>query len=118
MLQETLETIVAATPGAQAAVLMGFDGIAVVQVTGADADADIEAIAMEFSFRFIELRKAAEALDLGDITDLTIKAERGTLLVRVISEEFFACVFLRDTSHLGKGRYVLRTHSAALREGL
>ncbi len=111
---ETLQKIVDNAPGAQASILMGFDGIAVMQALAADVDLDIESIAMEFSFRFIELRKAAESLEMGEISDIAIKAAQATILVRVLNEEFFVLLMLGDPRHLGKGRYVLRMQAPDL----
>jgi len=116
-MKDTLKSIVDKIPGAKGAVLMGFDGIAVEQYEG-DAGSNIETIATEFSLRFVELVKAATSLDLGQLTDITIKAERGTLLVRCLSEEFFAVVLLGDTGNFGKGRWVLRSAAADLMASL
>lgn len=114
-MQETLEQIVENTPGALAAILMGFDGIAVMQhVTEEAADTDIESMAMEFSFRLIELRTAAESLELGDLNDIMLRAERGTFLIRVLSDEYFVAVLLAHAGHLGKGRWMLRSRSRDL----
>lgn len=112
-MRDTLKNIVDKIPGAKGAMLMGFDGIAVEQYEG-EAGVDIEGIATEFSFRFVELLKAAKALDLGALTDITIKAERGTLLVRCLSEEFFTIVLLADAGSFGKGRWVLRSAAPEL----
>ncbi|RMH00254.1 MAG: hypothetical protein D6705_00735 [Deltaproteobacteria bacterium] len=113
-MQEILQRIVDRTPGAQGAILMGFDGIPVLQAEAPSPKVDIEAVAMEFSFRFIELVKAAEALELGTIHDVTIKTDAGVVIARVLSEDYFACVFLDDPAYLGKGRYVLRVESVEL----
>jgi len=117
-MQETLEKIVRTTPGAQAVVLMGLDGIAVEQFILPDSEADglpdIESMAMEFSFRFIELRNAAASLEMGEISDLTIRAAKGALLVRFLSEEYFVAVLLTDPRYFGKGRWVLRSLGSSL----
>lgn len=112
---DTLQQIVEGTPGAKAAILMGFDGIAVEQYLAADAeDTDVEGMAMEFSFRFIELRTAAESLEMGELTDIALKAEYGTFLVRVLSEEYFVATLLGNAGHFGKGRWMLRRSAPAL----
>src|SRR5688572_11023929 len=112
MLLESLQKIVRKTPGAAGAILMGFDGIAVMQhLAPGCEDTDIESAAMEFSFRFIELRKAAQSLGMGDVTDITIKADKQALLCRVLSDEYFVAVLLTDLGHLGRGRWNLRAQS-------
>lgn len=115
MLFDTLRTIVEQTPGATGAILMGFDGIAVMQALAKGREkTDIESLAMEFSFRFIELRKAAHALDMGDVSDITIKAAGGTVLCRVLNEEYFVAVVMHDAAQFGKGRWMLRTKADEL----
>lgn len=110
MLVDSLQKIVERTPGAAGAILMGFDGIAVVQyVAEGIEDMDIESAAMEFSFRFIEIRRAARSLDMGEVSDITVKTEKQAILCRVLSDEYFVAVVLRDSAHLGKGRWILRT---------
>lgn len=113
-MREILQKIVDETPGAKGAVLMGFDGIAIDQIVAEDADTDIESMAMEFSFRFIELRQAAESLEMGQLTDIAIKAEHGTFLVRVLNEEFFVALLLEHAGQFGKGRWLLRSSANAL----
>lgn len=119
MLSESLQTIVEETPGAAGAILMGFDGIAVMQhLAPGCEDIDIESAAMEFSFRFVELRKAAQSLDMGDVTDITIKAEKQAFLCRVLTDEYFVAVLLNDLRHLGKGRWNLRVQTPEIRAEL
>jgi predicted regulator of Ras-like GTPase activity (Roadblock/LC7/MglB family) len=113
-MQEHLQRIVDDTPGAKASILMGFDGIAVDSYSADDADMDIESVAMEFSFRFIELRTAAETLELGELSDITIKAEFGTMLIHVLTKEYFVAVFLAEPGHFGKGRWLLRSVAGPL----
>ncbi len=117
-MQEILQRIVDRTPGAQGAILMGFDGIPVLQAEAPSPSVDIEAVAMEFSFRFIELVKAAQALELGSIHDVTIKTDRGVVITRVLTEDYFVCLFVDDPVYLGKGRYVLRVESVGLAQQL
>lgn len=112
---EQLQKIVDSTPGARAAILMGFDGIAVAQYTTPEAeDFDIEIMATELSVRFMELRTAASSLEMGKLSDIAIQAEYGTVLVRVLSDEYFVAVLLERAGHFGKGRWVLRSTARAL----
>jgi predicted regulator of Ras-like GTPase activity (Roadblock/LC7/MglB family) len=116
-MRETLQKIVENTPGAKGAILMGFDGISVAQWVKPEheTDTDIESMAMEFSFRFLELRDAANSLEMGAISDITLKAEFGSVLVRVLSQEFFVTVLLAHAGHMGKGRWMLRSQANTLR---
>jgi len=115
-MDEILQKIVESTPGAKGAILMGFDGITVEQWVKPEfeAELDIESMAMEFSFRFLELRDAANSLQMGAISDITLKAEYGTVLVRVLSQDYFVTVLLASPGHMGKGRWMLRSQAKAL----
>jgi len=114
---DSLKKIVENTPGALGAILMGYDGITVVQYPEA-SDPDVEAMSMEISFRVLELRQAANSLELGDLLDMTLKAERGTFVIRCVDEEYFLAVFMTDGRHFGKARWLLRSSLQAIREQL
>lgn len=113
---ETLKKVVENAPGSKGAILMGFDGITVEQYVRPEfAEAmDIESMAMEFSFRFLELRDAASSLEMGAITDITLKAEYGTVVVRVLSSEYFVAIILAEPNNMGKSRWLLRSNAQAL----
>lgn len=117
---EILQKIVENAPGSKGAILMGFDGITVEQyVRPQFADVmDIESLAMEFSFRFLELRDAASSLEMGAITDITLKAEHGTVVVRVLSNDYFVAIVLAEPTNMGKSRWLLRSNAGALTAGL
>jgi predicted regulator of Ras-like GTPase activity (Roadblock/LC7/MglB family) len=110
MLSDTLKKIVDGTPGAKGAILMGFDGIIIelYKAKGSE-DLDLDTLMTEFSFRVDELRKAAESLELGVVSEISIKTADGALLFRTISEEFFSAVLLSDSAHCGQGRWRLRS---------
>ena len=109
-MRDTLKSIVDKIPGAKAAVLMGLDGYAVEKYVGDGSVWDIEQVSTEF----IELVKVARSLELGTVSDITIKGERGTLLARFLSEGYFAVVLMSDAGNFGKGRWVLRSAAKEL----
>lgn len=116
---EHLQSIVEQTPGAVGAVLMGFDGISVETYRSPSAqDLDVEPVAMELSLRFIELKNAMLSLEMGNLQDITLKTDGSTIMVRVLSSEYFVAVMLRDAAHFGKGRWHLRRGSERLRTEL
>jgi predicted regulator of Ras-like GTPase activity (Roadblock/LC7/MglB family) len=110
---DTLTQIVESTPGAKGAILMGLDGIVVEQYVAEEhADTDIESMAMEFSFRFIELREAATSLEMGELNDIAVKAEYGTFMARMLTGEYFVGLLMGEPGHFGKGRWMLRSTAA------
>jgi predicted regulator of Ras-like GTPase activity (Roadblock/LC7/MglB family) len=102
-LEETVKNVT----GGKAAILMGFDGIPVDQFT-ADEDQDIETLGMEFSVLLKEVRKAAEMLDAGAAEELTVRTEKLSTILRVVSDEYFVALALTPDGNLGKARYLLR----------
>lgn len=117
MIAETLQKIVENTPGAQGAILMDQDGIPVDQFM-ADGASDVETIAMELSARVIELRKAARSLELGVLADITLRAERATMIIRFLRSDMYVVLVLSPTGNTGKGRWKLRASSSELLEML
>ena len=109
MFHEHLQKIVENVDGGQAALLMGFDGIAVdsyaLDETG---DPDIQTVGMEFSFIFGQIRKAAEILEIGGIREVTIKSSALIIVIRQLTEEYFAAVTLTPDGNFGKARFLLR----------
>src|SRR4051794_2384556 len=108
MFEEYLKRMVAETEGSVAGLLMGFDGIAVAQTLAPDAAVDILTVGMEFSFILGQVRKAAEILELGAVEEITIRAEKMTICMRILNPQYFVALALRPAGNLGKGRYLLR----------
>jgi predicted regulator of Ras-like GTPase activity (Roadblock/LC7/MglB family) len=100
--------MVEGVPGAIAGVLMGYDGIAIDSFANKDGGADIQTIGMEFSFVLSQIRKAAEALEVGTPSEVIIRAEHLTILARTVSSEYFLALALTPEGNSGKGRFVLR----------
>lgn len=108
MFRENLKRLVADTEGGVAGLLMGFDGIAVDSFTAADGGIDITTVGMEFSFILTQVRKAAEILEVGGVQEIAIRAESLTILIRVLSPEYFIALAIRPDGNYGKGRYLMR----------
>ena len=106
MFRDALQDVVDKVDGAQAALLMGFDGIAVEKYS---ADGfDIETLGMEFSVVLNDARKAVLGLEAGKTDEVSFRAEKLTTVVRVLNDEYFIALALKPTGNLGKGRYMLR----------
>ncbi len=109
MFQENLKKIVESTEGGVSALLMGFDGIAVDNYSVPESGSDIQNIGMEFSFIFTQVKKAAESLELGDTQEVTIRTDKLTVLIRMLTKEYFLALAIRPEGNFGKGRFLLRT---------
>lgn len=118
MFREYLQRIVEQTEGGVAGLLMGFDGIAVDSFSRDPEQLDIQTVGMEFSFILTQVRKATEILEVGGVQEVTIRAERVTILIRVLTPEYFIALAVNPQGNAGKGRYLLRTVAPRLQAEL
>lgn len=119
MFRDQLRDLVESTPGAVAAVLMGFDGIGVDQYAMPTQSIDTTTASMELSFVFAQLKKLAQELQLGDTKELQISTDRGHWLLRVLSKDYFVALVMEGSKALvGQGRYMLRVRGAKMQEEL
>lgn len=108
MFQDNLKRLVAETEGGVAGLLMGFDGIAVDSYTAPEGGVDIQTVGMEFSFILTQVRKAADILEVGGVQEIAIRCAQLTILIRVVSTDYFVALAIRPDGNFGKGRYLLR----------
>lgn len=108
MFQEPLKKIVQEVDGGIGAVIMGLDGIAVETFMSNKDGFDVNIIGMEFSFILTQVKRAAEALKVGGVQELSVKAERLLLVIRMITDEYFVAVALTPQGNFGKCRFLLR----------
>lgn len=118
MFKEPLQKIVDNVEGGIAGLVMGFDGIAVETYTREGHKIDINTVGMEFSFILTQVRKAAEILDVGAMTEVSIKAEKLTIVIRLLSSDYFLALALTPEGNFGKGRYLMRVVAPRLQAEL
>ena len=118
MFQESLKRLVSETEGGLAGLLMGFDGIPVETFAADSKKVDIQTVGMEFSHILTQVRKAAEGLDAGGVEDVTIRTERLTILIRILSKDYFLAVAVAPNGVPGKGRYLMRVTAPKLQADL
>jgi predicted regulator of Ras-like GTPase activity (Roadblock/LC7/MglB family) len=123
MFQDSLQRIVDNVEGGIAGLLMGFDGIAVESYTRPPpmeqaAALDINTVGMEFSYILGQVRKAAEALEIGGVEEIAIRAEKLSIVIRVLSSDYFLALALDEKGNFGKGRYLLRVVAPKLQAEL
>ena len=104
--------------GGIAALIMGFDGIAVDHYVRDDGAIDVDTIGMEYSVILKMIKNAAEMLDIGAAQEVAIRAERMTTLIRLVTEEYFLAVAVRPSGNFGKARYLMRVRAGELASGL
>ncbi len=118
MFQDALKKIVDQVDGGIAGLVMGFDGISLDQYAREANKIEVTTVGMEFSFILTQVRRAAELLQLGEVLEVTIKAEKLTVVIRLISAEYFLAVAMAPGGNFGKARYLLRVAAPKLQSEL
>ncbi len=108
MFAEILKKVIDNVEGGIGSVIMGLDGIPVDSYVRHTDKVDINTIGMEFSFILTQIRKAAESLQVGPCEEMTVKAERLHLVVRMLTPQYFLAVALGPDGNFGKCRYLMR----------
>ena len=114
MFAETLKKVVDNIEGGIAAVIMGLDGIAVDSYVKLDDRVDVNTVAMEFSFILTQVRKAGDSLAVGNLEELSVKAQRLLLVCRMLSPQYFIAIVMAPEGNFGKARYLVRLAQPAL----
>jgi predicted regulator of Ras-like GTPase activity (Roadblock/LC7/MglB family) len=118
-----LRSIVEECGGGLGAVLMGVDGIPIEEyvtdrIPEGPLQEDIGSAGVEFSRILEEIRKAADALGGGAVTETVVALARMNLVFRPIDGDTFLALVLDTDGNLGKARYLIRRHLLAIRQEL
>jgi predicted regulator of Ras-like GTPase activity (Roadblock/LC7/MglB family) len=118
-----LRNIVEECGGGLGAVLMGADGIPIEEyvtdrIPEGPLQEDIGSAGVEFSRILDEIRKAADALGGGALSETVVMLAHMSLVFRPIDGETFLALVLSTDGNLGKARYLIRRHLLAIRQEL
>jgi predicted regulator of Ras-like GTPase activity (Roadblock/LC7/MglB family) len=111
---ETLKKLVDNVDGGLAAVIMGLDGIPVETYVRQQDKVDVTTVAMEFSFILGQVRKAGDSLAVGNLEELSVKAQRLLLVCRMISPQYFVAIAIAPEGNFGKARFLARMATPSL----
>jgi predicted regulator of Ras-like GTPase activity (Roadblock/LC7/MglB family) len=107
--REDLEAICGRVDGAFAASLMGFDGIA-IETAQVNPPAGIELlnVIVEYSGILGQVRQAAESLQMGKASEVSIRTEKLVAVARPLTPDYFVLLALAPDGNVGRARYELR----------
>jgi predicted regulator of Ras-like GTPase activity (Roadblock/LC7/MglB family) len=118
--RESIEKLLNGIEGAVSCALMGFDGIT-VDISSKEAAAggpDIQTLSMEFAHLIAQARRTLESVDAGALEEFTLRTDKMTLVVRLLTSEYFLACAILPTGNLGRARYLMRLSAPALRADL
>jgi predicted regulator of Ras-like GTPase activity (Roadblock/LC7/MglB family) len=113
--REELEGICARVDGAFAASVMGFDGIPIETVEPKpSAGVEMQVLLVEYSGILSQVRQAAEALQMGKASEVSIRTEKMTAVARMLTPDYFVVLALGPDGNVGRARYELRVQGSKL----
>jgi predicted regulator of Ras-like GTPase activity (Roadblock/LC7/MglB family) len=109
MFKELLETILERIDGSHGALIMGTDGIAVEKVLAeAGKDGNLDVAAAEFTSLVRGAQRTGNDLGLGSLREVIVSLDSATVIMRLLSRDYFIVLALSPEGNLGRGRFELR----------
>lgn len=93
--------------GAEAAVIIGLDGM-IVERAGSIIRDDLELIAAEYASLLCSNVRTAADTGLGDLRELVVAAEQSTLMIKILSPEYFLLLVMAPDGNPGRARFEMR----------
>lgn len=114
MFREALREIVEGTDGGFAGVLMDNSGIAVDTYTKDGTPFDMNTVGVEFSVALGSVKKAAEMLEAGETSEVSIGTGKMITIIRFLNSTYFLALSMKPDGNFGKGRYLMRAAAPKL----
>lgn len=109
MFKEPLEKIIERTDGCIGALIMGTDGIAVEKVFVPEGhDTNLDVAAAEFTSLVRNAQRTGADSGLGNLRELVVSCEEATIVMRLLSPDYFMVLALKPDGNLGRSRFELR----------
>ena len=117
MFLEQLSRISDRIGGVLALSLVAKDGIPVESVSS-DPDLDIEVLAAELVSQARSISDNHRELAVGEVQQLSVLTDRMTLIVSVVTQEYYLLLVLGPDGNYGRARFELRRARLALERDL
>lgn len=108
MFQPILSRVVDQVDGALGAAVLNLDGLTIEAVDGLGEIVAPEVVAGEYASVVHQLVGVSDAMELGDVGELTIEGEDRTTLVRLLDPNYALVLTVRPDAILGRCRFYLR----------
>src|SRR4051794_30550740 len=100
--REILKNIVDESCGGVGGVIMGYDGIAIDEYHRLAGGIDVPMLAVEYASILKEIKRTVSVLKTGELEEVSIITEQCSVVVRGISDDFFAALVLASDGNFGK----------------
>ena len=105
---EIMMEMVESVEGGVAGTVMATDGIPLGQYIKPGNQCAMDVMGVEYSNVLMEIKKAAEVLELGEVEEITIASHGTNVAIRLLSHEYFVAFILSNKTIIGKARFKLR----------
>src|SRR5438105_14138600 len=113
--KEDLQQICGKVDGSFAASVMGFDGIPIETHEARPADGiELATLLIEYSSIINQVKQAAETLQMGKASEVSIRTEKLVAVARPLTPDYFVVLELPPEGNSGRARYELRVASPKL----
>ena len=107
--KEDLEQICGKVEGSFSASLMGFDGIPIETHEARPPDGiEMATLLIEYSGIISQVRQAAETLQMGKASEVSIRTEKMVAVARPLTPDYFVVLTMAPEANVGRARYELR----------
>jgi predicted regulator of Ras-like GTPase activity (Roadblock/LC7/MglB family) len=113
MLAQTLKEIAARIPEVDCILLMGLDGLSIEKVVQNES-INIELLIAEFTTILRNTIQTSQEVSSGKLDEVIIISDKMILLMKAITNEYFALMILPEAGNLGKARFELKKAKYAL----
>jgi predicted regulator of Ras-like GTPase activity (Roadblock/LC7/MglB family) len=116
--EDIIKDVVDNVEGCWSGIMMGIDGVMVGNYNSDTCEEDVSTMSIEFANILRGICRSSEQLDTGQVQEITIKTEKITYLIRMISNDYFVAIILTPHGNYGKARYLLKKSIPAFKEEL
>lgn len=107
--KEDLEQICGKVTGSFAASVMGFDGIPIETHEARPPEGiEMQNLLVEYSGIISQVRQAAESLQMGRPSEVSIRTEKMVAVARPLTPDYFLVLAMSPEGNVGRARYELR----------
>lgn len=99
---DILQRLVERVPGATGAVFADWEGEAVSEFAREMAKLDIQIAGAQWGVVWTEVQRSLRRAQLGDALELIVDGERGSALVRKVTDQYYLVLVVGPEGHLAK----------------
>ncbi|MFC1853152.1 roadblock/LC7 domain-containing protein [candidate division CSSED10-310 bacterium] len=107
MLKEGLKKIIENVDGALGVLLLGVDGLPIVEIKKKQ-ELDIGVLAAELTMLYKNAQRTIQNIEFGALQEVSVVAEKTVVICRAVTEEYYLMLAITPDALAGKGRYLLR----------